>query len=167
MLLEVVKPEDAPAFRSQIKATSMLNFEDYGINGVQPSVPLEVTYPTPNDLTKSTNVNEKAPTAPIAGGLVGYTFASYLYINLLWVSEDLRTGGVGSALMLKAEEEGRKRGCTMSLVNTFSFQAEGFYIKHGYSAYARLSGGFGHQATRIRFSKSLLRYSVGYSPSAH
>ena len=31
-----------------------------------------------------------------------------------------------------AEEEGRKRGCTDATVDTFSFQAKGFYEKMGY-----------------------------------
>lgn len=35
--------------------------------------------------------------------------------------------------MLKAaEEEAKKRGCKYSFVDTFSFQAPAFYVKHGY-----------------------------------
>lgn len=56
-----------------------------------------------------------------------------LYIDTLWVSETLRHQGYGTQLLLAAEEEGRKQGCTHSQVETTSFQAEGFYEKLGYS----------------------------------
>lgn len=152
MRLEIVQPEETVAFspmkfRKDLHVTSLLNFEDYGVPGIQQlGVPIQVSYRP-----------EQQSTAPIVGGLCGHTFASYLFISLLWVSEDNRTEGVGSGLILKAEEEARKRGSTMSLVDTFSFQAEPFYVKNGYTPYARLPGGFEGRSARIYLSKPLSR----------
>ena len=157
MQLEIVKVEDVHHFQTQIDATTLLNYEEYGVV-TQPAVPLVITYSkAAQPSSSSTDATDEASTAPILGGLAARTFGSYLFVQLLWVSDEVRTGGVGSALMAKAEEEAKKRGCTMGLVETFSFQAEGFYVKLGYIPYARLPGGFEHKATRINFSKSLLR----------
>jgi hypothetical protein len=37
-----------------------------------------------------------------------------------------------------AEEEGRRRGCTLVSLNTLEIQAPGFYLKQGYEIAARL-----------------------------
>ena len=73
----------------------------------------------------------------LAGGLIGWTWATSAGIELLWVREDQRGSGLGRALMAAAEQEARARGCTQALVRSFSFQAPGFYRRLGYSEYAR------------------------------
>jgi GNAT superfamily N-acetyltransferase len=55
-----------------------------------------------------------------------------LYIDKIWISEPIRKKGYGKKLMLAAEAEGKKHGCTHAQLNTFSFQAEPFYQKLGY-----------------------------------
>lgn len=65
-------------------------------------------------------------------GLIGETFGNWLCIKYLWVSEELRGKGIGSKILAKAEEEAIRRKCRYAFVDTFSFQAPGFYIKHGY-----------------------------------
>lgn len=65
-------------------------------------------------------------------GLTGETFGLWLCIHYLFVSESLRTQGIGSKLLKAAEEEAQKRGCKYAFVDTFSFQAPQFYLKHGY-----------------------------------
>ena len=65
-------------------------------------------------------------------GLTGSTSGNWLRIDMLWVSDELRGQGAGSQLMLAAEEEARKRGCTYAQVDTASFQARPFYEKLGY-----------------------------------
>jgi len=57
--------------------------------------------------------------------------------------------------MKAAEEEAIERGCSASLVQTFDFQAEGFYVHLGYKAYARVKGGFGGRADVIYLVKQL------------
>jgi GNAT superfamily N-acetyltransferase len=52
--------------------------------------------------------------------------------DLFFLPEELRRGGVGSRLLQLAEDEGRRRGCVTSFLYTISFQAPGFYERHGY-----------------------------------
>lgn len=65
-------------------------------------------------------------------GLTGETFGNWLCIHYLFVEERLRKEGIGSELLLAAEREAKERGCKYAFVDTFSFQAPQFYIKHGY-----------------------------------
>ncbi|QGY28836.1 GNAT family N-acetyltransferase [Pantoea cypripedii] len=66
-------------------------------------------------------------------GLTGSTSGNWLRIDMLWVSDTLRGQGVGSKLILAAEEEARARGCCYAQVDTASFQALPFYEKLGYT----------------------------------
>jgi Predicted acetyltransferase len=74
----------------------------------------------------------------VVGGLLGGWRWGWLYIDKLWVREDLRGSGIGSRLLRHAEEEARAAGCTMAVLDTFAFQARPFYEKHGYYVYAEL-----------------------------
>jgi GNAT superfamily N-acetyltransferase len=55
----------------------------------------------------------------------------------LWVSEDLCGRGIGRELMAGAKARGRDRGCHSAWLDTFSFQAPGFY-QLGYEEFGRL-----------------------------
>ncbi len=74
----------------------------------------------------------------IVAGLAGETYSGWLFIKYLWVSEALRGGGVGRALMAAAEARAVERGCHSAWVDTFSFQAPGFYPKLGYEPFGEL-----------------------------
>ena len=65
-------------------------------------------------------------------GLIGDTFGNWLCISYLFVSDNLRGQGIGSEILKAAEDEAKRRGCKSVFVDTFSFQAPGFYLKHGY-----------------------------------
>jgi ribosomal protein S18 acetylase RimI-like enzyme len=78
------------------------------------------------------------PEDTIIAGLVGMTYWGWLHIDILWVDESLRQQGLGRQLLQKAEEEALNRGCRYSHLETHTFQALGFYIKHGYQVYAEL-----------------------------
>ena len=68
----------------------------------------------------------------IVGGLSGYTWMSWLYVDLLWISDEHRGKNFARSLITKAETEARKRGVRNVYLSTFSFQAPGFYKKLGY-----------------------------------
>jgi GNAT superfamily N-acetyltransferase len=68
----------------------------------------------------------------LTGGLYGTTAYDWLAIELLFVPEALRSSGTGSQLLARAEEQARQRGCIGAWLDTFSFQARGFYEKLGY-----------------------------------
>ncbi len=74
----------------------------------------------------------------IVGGIIAETHWNWLFINLMWLREEVRGRGYGHQLLAAAEEEGRKRGATDAYLDTFSFQAPEFYQKHGYQVYGML-----------------------------
>jgi len=77
-------------------------------------------------------------TRTIVAGLAGETYGGWLFIKYLWVRDDLRGGGVGRELMVQAERRALDRGCHSAWLDTFSFQARGFYKKLGYEEFGRL-----------------------------
>jgi GNAT superfamily N-acetyltransferase len=83
----------------------------------------------------------------ITGGLTGKTYWQYLEISFLWVDESHRLSGQGSRILRAAETEARQRGCQHAHLDTYSFQALGFYQKNGYKEFGRLTG-FGGQHVR-------------------
>lgn len=72
------------------------------------------------------------------GGLWGETALDWLHIDLLGVPESMRGQNVGTALLLRAEEIARERGCVGAWLDTFAFQARGFYEKLGYSVFGEI-----------------------------
>jgi GNAT superfamily N-acetyltransferase len=67
------------------------------------------------------------------GGLWGTTLFRWLRIDLMFVPEEMRGESLGSAIMDRAEALAVERGCIGALLDTYSFQARGFYEKLGYS----------------------------------
>jgi len=92
----------------------------------------------------------------VVAGLAGETYCGWLFIKYLWVSEGLRGRGVGRELMARAEARARDRGCHSAWVDTFSFQAPGFYQKLGYEEFGRLDYPPDHQRHFLRKRLSLL-----------
>jgi GNAT superfamily N-acetyltransferase len=77
-------------------------------------------------------------TGAITGGLWGHTGFEWLFTQLLVVPEDLRRQGIGSKMMRMAEAEALSRGCHGAWLDTFEFQARGFYERLGYECFATL-----------------------------
>lgn len=79
------------------------------------------------------------PDQSVAGGVIGETYWNWLTISLMWIRDDLRGRGYGERLLLAAEQEARQRGATDAYLDTFSFQAPGFYEKQGYRVFGELA----------------------------
>jgi len=61
-----------------------------------------------------------------------------LNIDVLWVREDSRKEGYGSALLNEIEKIAKEKGCKLIHLDTFDFQAKDFYLKHGYEVFGVL-----------------------------
>ena len=79
------------------------------------------------------------PDRKVLGGLWGRTAYDWLIVELLFVPDSLRGRGVGAELMLRAETEAIARGCHGAWLDTFAFQARGFYERLGYSCFGELN----------------------------
>lgn len=94
-------------------------------------------------------------TGKTLGGLSGASFHGWLFVELLWLPEALRRGGIGSQLIRRAEAEATRRGCRGVLLDTYDFQARPFYEKHGYQVFGTLDDAPpGHQ--RFYLAKRLV-----------
>ena len=69
----------------------------------------------------------------ILGGFLGTVSLHCLIIQILWVEEPLRGGGMGRSLVERAMEIAMAHGAKQAIVETTSFQAPGFYEKLGFA----------------------------------
>jgi GNAT superfamily N-acetyltransferase len=76
----------------------------------------------------------------IQGGLVGRVVYDWLFIELLHIPESARGDGLGKRMMAQAEEFARQRGLAGLWLDTYHFQARGFYEKLGFTVFGTLEG---------------------------
>jgi GNAT superfamily N-acetyltransferase len=72
------------------------------------------------------------------GGLSGKFLYDWLFIELMFVPQMVRGMGLGSQLLKRAEEIAIERGCVGVWLDTFGFQARGFYERNGYHVFGTL-----------------------------
>jgi len=72
----------------------------------------------------------------IVGGLDGVIGWAWLFVDSLWVHDELRGRGFGRELLAHAERYAATRGCHSAWLDTF--QARGFYERQGYTVFATL-----------------------------
>jgi len=77
-------------------------------------------------------------TEAVIGGLWGRTAYAWLFVELFVVPQSARRHGFGSRLLADAERLARARGCVGVWLDTFAFQAPGFYLRHGYMEFGRI-----------------------------
>lgn len=68
----------------------------------------------------------------VIGGIRATCYWNTLHIELLWLSQKARGGGVGSEMIKKAEQFALENHCEQVFVSTTSWQAKPFYEKQGY-----------------------------------
>jgi GNAT superfamily N-acetyltransferase len=96
------------------------------------------------------NADEKT----IGGVIASLNYWGGLDISVLWVAPDFQKQGIGSLLLKKAEEEAKKMGAYIALLDTFDFQAPDFYVKNGYTLAGTIDG-FPKGHKRFYFKKEL------------
>ncbi|WP_193193798.1 GNAT family N-acetyltransferase [Nostoc sp. MG11] len=90
------------------------------------------------DIYQSLAILIRDTNSTIVAGLLGKTQWGWLFISHLWVTEGLRGQGYGRQMVLKAEEAAKQRGCCQAYLDTFSFQALGFYERLDYQIFGVL-----------------------------
>lgn len=86
----------------------------------------------------------------VRGGAVGRTWGGCCELQQLWVAQALRGQGLARALMAAFEARAAARGCHLFYLETWSFQALGFYQRLGYQEALRIEG----------FGPGLAKYSL-------
>ena len=80
------------------------------------------------------------PGGRILGGVLGHVYGGWLQLHLFHLPEALRRAGWGRRLVAMLEAEARALGAVGAHVDTFSFQARGFYERLGYTVYGTIEG---------------------------
>lgn len=76
----------------------------------------------------------------LAGGITGsLLLGDCLSIEVLWVYEQFRLQGIAKRLLFNLENIARENGSHLAYVDTFDFQALGFYEKQGYEQFGVLN----------------------------
>ena len=78
------------------------------------------------------------PDGQTAGGLWGRLGYDWMFIELLVVPEAARGTGIGRHLMALAEARAREENCVGIWLDTYAFQARGFYEKLGFSVFGTI-----------------------------
>lgn len=82
-------------------------------------------------------VTVRDPHGTILGGAKCNTGEGMLFTQWLWLHDKVR-GGTGSKVMAMVEAHAISLGCTRAFLDTFNFQARGFYEKLGYRVFGTL-----------------------------
>ncbi len=88
----------------------------------------------------SQTINEKATHfsifakdgSQIIGGALIWEHSDALYLDVLWCDEHYRKKGVGTKIISMIDEVARNKGLQKIFVDTYAFQAQAFYQKHGF-----------------------------------
>lgn len=86
-------------------------------------------------------------TGQIIGGCDAFRMGTLAMLDVLWVDEKYRGVGLGRSILEKLEEGAVRQGARKLELNTFGFQAPGFYEKLGYRRFGAIEqavGTYGH-----------------------
>ena len=85
----------------------------------------------PDDAYQPVTLFVRNAQGTIVGGLLGGTFWHWLYVEILWLSEEIRAYGYGRRLLAEAERMAVERDCIAVQLDTMSFQPSAFMSAMG------------------------------------
>ena len=83
----------------------------------------------------------------IIGGCDAFRMGELALLDVLWVAESRRGTCLGACLLAQLEQDAARQGAKRLELNTFGFQAPGFYEKLGYRRFGAVEpavGEYGH-----------------------
>lgn len=93
----------------------------------------------PSGLQQICLLIEDPETGLAVGGLWGRITYDWLFVELLALPESSRHAGLGTDILTRAETMARDHGCVGVWLDTYTFQAPGFYEKRGYEVFGTLA----------------------------
>jgi GNAT superfamily N-acetyltransferase len=101
----------------------------------------------------------RTPSRELVGGAVARSWGECAELQMLWVADGWRRRGLGAELLARVEAEVAARGCRQLHLDTFSFQAPGFYAGRGFETVLVIDG-FPGGATKHLMRKALARATL-------
>lgn len=74
----------------------------------------------------------------LVGGAIGFIEYNWYFLDLLYVDEKYRKRNIGTNLIKEIEKLAKEKHLTGIRMETWNFQARGFYEKNGYSVFAEI-----------------------------
>lgn len=91
----------------------------------------------------------------LVGGLIGEKVLAWLRISIMAVDPAYRGRGVGTSLLLDAQQRARQMGCQYLYADTMQYQAPQFYTKHGFQIAGQIANWDSHGHTKLFLTKEL------------
>ncbi len=113
---------------------------------------------------KAFSIFLKNDAGKVFGGIQAFLDTESVYIDVLWVQESLQKQGHGTKLLDAVEQEATKNRCIFSLVDTWDFQAEEFYLKNGYERIGEVKN-YWHGHSKIFLRKKLNSSDFYFAPA--
>lgn len=81
----------------------------------------------------------RSETVELVGGLLGSTHFNHFFVSAIFIDQEFRREGIGRELIRRAAALALERGCDVIYLDTFDFQAPGFYEKLGFKVFGALN----------------------------
>ena len=74
----------------------------------------------------------------LIGGAIGFVEFNWYFLDLLYIDEEYRNRNIGTNLIKEIEKFALEEHLTGVRMETWNFQAKGFYEKNGYSVFGEI-----------------------------
>ena len=74
----------------------------------------------------------------LIGGAIGFIEYNWYFLDLLYIDKEYRGQDIGTKLIREIEKFAKEENLTGVRMETWNFQARGFYEKNGYTVFAEI-----------------------------